>query len=120
MIRKRGRRAFGRCRLPEGHLGILPGAGAMQRVPRVVGVEAALAIITSGRTIRAGEALRPAGPVVATAMRLARTIGEVAVLSGVCYGFIALTCAPGGASRRLAMMLEGTPIAEIDRVLVDC
>jgi 3-hydroxyacyl-CoA dehydrogenase len=43
----------------------------------------------------------------------------VAVLSGVCDGFIAnRLLAPRGAQAE-AMMLEGTPIAEIDRVLVD-
>ena len=42
--------------LPEVHLGLLPGAGGTQRVPRVVGAEAALDIITSGRPIPAAEA----------------------------------------------------------------
>ena len=57
--------------------------------------------------------------VVATAMRLAKRIGKVAVLSGVCDGFIAnRLMAPRGAQAE-AMMLEDTPIAEIDRVLVD-
>jgi len=62
---------------------------------------------------------KTAKPVVATAMRLAKRIGKVAVLSGVCDGFIAnRLLAPRGAQAE-AMMLEGTPIAEIDRVLVD-
>ncbi|MEX0368895.1 MAG: 3-hydroxyacyl-CoA dehydrogenase NAD-binding domain-containing protein [Ruegeria sp.] len=43
--------------LPEVHLGILPGAGGTQRLPRVTGVEAALDLITSGRHVRADEAL---------------------------------------------------------------
>ncbi|TLP69258.1 FAD-dependent oxidoreductase [Parasedimentitalea maritima] len=43
--------------LPEVHLGILPGAGGTQRLPRVAGTEAALDMITSGRPIKAGEAL---------------------------------------------------------------
>jgi len=43
--------------LPEVHLGILPGAGGTQRVPRVVGAAAALDIMTSGRQVRASEAL---------------------------------------------------------------
>ncbi len=34
--------------LPEVLLGVLPGAGGTQRLPRLVGVEAALDIITSG------------------------------------------------------------------------
>ncbi|WP_171176932.1 3-hydroxyacyl-CoA dehydrogenase NAD-binding domain-containing protein [Ruegeria sp. HKCCD8929] len=44
--------------LPEVHLGILPGAGGTQRLPRVTGVEAALDLITSGRHVRADEALK--------------------------------------------------------------
>ena len=37
--------------LPEVKLGILPGAGGTQRLPRVVGVEAALNMIVSGATV---------------------------------------------------------------------
>ncbi len=44
--------------LPEVKLGILPGAGGTQRLPRVVGVEKALSIMVSGDPIRADEALR--------------------------------------------------------------
>lgn len=44
--------------LPEVHLGILPGAGGTQRLPRVAGVEAALDMITTGRHVRAEEALK--------------------------------------------------------------
>ena len=43
--------------LPEVHLGLLPGAGGTQRLPRIVGVDAALDLITSGRTVAAPEAL---------------------------------------------------------------
>ena len=43
--------------LPEVNLGILPGAGGTQRLPRVAGTEAALDMITSGRPIKAAEAL---------------------------------------------------------------
>jgi len=43
--------------LPEVKLGILPGAGGTQRLPRVVGVEEALTIIVSGDPISAAKAL---------------------------------------------------------------
>ncbi len=43
--------------LPEVNLGLIPGAGGTQRLPRVVGVEAALDLMISGRAIGASEAL---------------------------------------------------------------
>lgn len=46
-----------RVGLPEVKLGLLPGAGGTQRLPRLVGVENALEIITSGRFVDADEAL---------------------------------------------------------------
>ncbi len=46
-----------RVGLPEVHLGILPGAGGTQRLPRVAGVEKALDMITTGRHVGAAEAL---------------------------------------------------------------
>jgi 3-hydroxyacyl-CoA dehydrogenase len=47
--------AFG---LPEVKLGLVPGAGGTQRLPRLVGMEAALDLVSSGRTVKAAEALR--------------------------------------------------------------
>jgi len=43
--------------LPEVKLGLLPGAGGTQRLPRLSGIEAALDLITSGRFVDADEAL---------------------------------------------------------------
>jgi 3-hydroxyacyl-CoA dehydrogenase len=45
-----------RVGLPEVHLGLLPGGGGTQRLPRLVGVPAALEIMTTGRQINAAEA----------------------------------------------------------------
>jgi 3-hydroxyacyl-CoA dehydrogenase len=44
--------------LPEVNLGLLPGAGGTQRLPRVVGPETALQMMTSGSQIGAAEALQ--------------------------------------------------------------
>ena len=46
-----------RVGLPEVALGLLPGAGGTQRLPRIVGVEAALDMVTSGRHVPAQQAL---------------------------------------------------------------
>ena len=42
---------------PEVKLGVIPGAGGTQRLPRLVGFEVALNLVTSGRPIKAQEAL---------------------------------------------------------------
>ncbi|WP_201829893.1 3-hydroxyacyl-CoA dehydrogenase NAD-binding domain-containing protein [Microvirga zambiensis] len=44
--------------LPEVKLGLVPGAGGTQRLPRLVGLEAALDLVSSGRMVKAAEALR--------------------------------------------------------------
>ncbi|UWR21950.1 FAD-dependent oxidoreductase [Sulfitobacter sp. S190] len=46
-----------RVGLPEVHLGILPGAGGTQRLPRLTGAQKAVEAITTGRHIKAAEAL---------------------------------------------------------------
>ena len=43
--------------LPEVKLGLLPGAGGTQRLPRLIGAEAAIAAITTGNPIPAARAL---------------------------------------------------------------
>jgi 3-hydroxyacyl-CoA dehydrogenase len=67
--------------LPEVKLGLLPGAGGTQRLPRAVGVERALNMIVSGNPVRAkelrGTALFDAmasGDLRAAALDLARTL----------------------------------------------
>src|SRR5688572_6821637 len=43
---------------PEVNLGIIPGAEGSQRLPRLVGVEAAVDMLVSGRPIKAPDAVR--------------------------------------------------------------
>ena len=46
-----------RVGLPEVNLGLLPGGGGTQRLPRLVGIEAALELLTSGEQVLAPRAL---------------------------------------------------------------
>ncbi|MGB5864799.1 MAG: 3-hydroxyacyl-CoA dehydrogenase NAD-binding domain-containing protein [Sulfitobacter sp.] len=46
-----------RIGLPEVHLGLLPGAGGTQRTPRLAGAQVAIDLATTGRQVKADEAL---------------------------------------------------------------
>ena len=70
--------------LPEVTLGLLPGAGGTQRLPRLIGIRAALDMITSGKPINAQQALQlgaideiAAGELVESAMSFAIRIAKV-------------------------------------------
>ena len=80
--------------LPEVKLGIVPGAGGTQRLPRLAGAAAALELIATGRIVSASEALslgiidsvvagNPIADAIATARKLAsrplRRTGELVV-----------------------------------------
>lgn len=47
-----------RIGLPEVQIGVLPGAGGTQRLPRVVGLQQSIAMITSGQAVDAKKALK--------------------------------------------------------------
>ena len=67
---------------PEVRWAIIPGAGGTQRLPRAIGVSAAMEIILTGRQVDAQEALRlglvhklvPAGEALAEAQRTAEAL----------------------------------------------
>jgi len=70
--------------LPEVLIGILPGAGGTQRLPRLIGPKAALEMIVSGRHVPAEEAhklgvideIAPEGQLKEAAMAFARKIAD--------------------------------------------
>lgn len=57
--------------------------------------------------------------VVATSMKLAKTIGKVPVLSGVCHGFIANRVMSRRSKQAEDLVLEGPSPERIDRVIED-
>jgi 3-hydroxyacyl-CoA dehydrogenase len=57
--------------------------------------------------------------VLATAMQLARRIGKVAVVAGVCHGFIGNRMLAPRQAQANALILEGARPADVDRVLVE-
>jgi enoyl-CoA hydratase len=75
-----------RLGLPEVRLGVTPGAGGTQRLPRIVGVARAKELILTGRILEAAEAERIGlvGEVVppGTAIDRARQLGEEIALRG--------------------------------------
>lgn len=70
--------------LPEVNLGILPGFGGTQRLPRLIGIQAALDMILTGRPVNARKALRtglvdkvvPKEKIVQEAQRFVRALLE--------------------------------------------
>src|SRR5437868_13514628 len=70
--------------LPEVQIGILPGAGGTQRLPRLTGPKVALEMITSGRHVPAAEAHKlglldeivPEGQLQSAAIAFARRVAE--------------------------------------------
>lgn len=57
--------------------------------------------------------------VLATALKLAKRIGKLPVVSGVCYGFIGNRMLEPYAREAHRLVLEGASPAQVDRVLTD-
>jgi len=92
--------------LPEVQLGILPGAGGCQRLPRLIGVRAALDIILAGRSERAAKAFKLGLVDELVPMPLLRSTAVAAAVRLVESG-------PPKRSRRgglMAFLLDGNPL----------
>ncbi len=62
---------------------------------------------------------KTAKPVIATAMRLGKAIGKVAVISRVCHGFIGNRMLGSRQDQANQLILEGARPADVDRVMYD-
>ena len=62
---------------------------------------------------------KTAKPVIATAMQLARKIGKVGVLVGVCYGFVGNRMLAQRQREAQKLILEGAMPWDVDRVIYD-
>jgi 3-hydroxyacyl-CoA dehydrogenase/enoyl-CoA hydratase/3-hydroxybutyryl-CoA epimerase len=97
--------------LPEVQLGLLPGAGGTQRLPRLIGVQAALDLILTGKSVRGAKARK---------LGLVDEVVPEAILVDVAVeharALVASTGRPHASSRRSAReavtraALEGNPI----------
>ncbi|WP_428374469.1 3-hydroxyacyl-CoA dehydrogenase NAD-binding domain-containing protein [Lichenicoccus sp.] len=82
-----------RLGLPEVKIGLLPGAGGTQRLPRLVGIEAALSMILSGDPVTAERA---------AALGLVDRVAAEVLLTEDAVAFALEVAAPGGARRTSA------------------
>jgi enoyl-CoA hydratase/carnithine racemase len=105
---------------PEVNLGIIPGYGGTQRLPRLIGVERAFELLRTGRSIGAREACafgfatgQPTKDVVAAAKALIRRhiAGEVALAP--------VSAAPVALPDKLPAVDIGHHSLAIDAILVD-
>ena len=71
------------------------------------------------RLLEVVRAKQTSKPVIATAMQIAKKIGKVAALSGVCPGFIGNRILFARSQQAQAMLMEGTMPWDIDRALYD-
>jgi 3-hydroxyacyl-CoA dehydrogenase / enoyl-CoA hydratase / 3-hydroxybutyryl-CoA epimerase len=92
--------------LPEVQLGILPGAGGCQRLPRLIGARAALDIILAGKVERAPKALRLGmiDELVPPSILLEVSIAATRKLAG---GWQPARRRPGGI---VGWLLDGNPL----------
>ncbi len=93
-------------------------AAATSRPESVVGLH----FFSPANVMRLLEVVRgakTAGPVLATAMATAKKIGKVAVVAGVCDGFIGNRMLGQRQQQATQLIIEGALPADVDRVLFD-
>ena len=92
--------------LPEVQLGILPGAGGCQRLPRLIGVRAALDIILAGKSERAAKAFKLGMVDELVPSPLLRSVAVAAALRLVASG-VPRRARRGGM---MGLLLDGNPL----------
>ncbi len=93
-------------------------AAATSRPDHVLGLH----FFSPANVMRLLEVVRGAktdGQVLATAMATAKTIGKVAVVAGVCHGFIGNRMLSSRQAQAMQLIVEGALPADVDRVLFD-
>ncbi|KAM3861759.1 peroxisomal bifunctional enzyme [Diretmus argenteus] len=119
-----------RLGLPEVTLGLLPAAGGTQRLPRLIGVPAALDLITTGRHVTAAEALKLGivdqvtdCDIVEVAVKFAQSVAGHSVdgrrlSTRQCPSFPDLDALFEGAMQRVCQSARGTiaPVACVQAV----
>jgi enoyl-CoA hydratase/3-hydroxyacyl-CoA dehydrogenase len=110
VARKGISRLFGQ---PEVRLGIIPGAGGTQRLPRLIDFDAAWRVLRTGGSLSGEEALRLGliaeeveGDVVSRAVELARTLKPSAPLPSPRVPAVPSEIDLGGLSRRIDEILR--------------
>ncbi|MGD8869594.1 MAG: 3-hydroxyacyl-CoA dehydrogenase NAD-binding domain-containing protein, partial [Gemmatimonadales bacterium] len=94
--------------LPEVQLGILPAAGGCQRLPRLIGLRAALDIILTGRPVGAGQALQ-LGLIDELVPKSQLREAALAAAQRLVAGWRARRRGPGGVA---ALLLDRNPIGQ--------
>jgi 3-hydroxyacyl-CoA dehydrogenase len=93
-------------------------AAATQRPELVIGLH----FFSPANVMRLLEVVRGARTskqVIATSMQLAKKIGKIAALVGVCHGFVGNRMLAARQAQAMAMLMEGAMPWDIDKVLYD-
>jgi 3-hydroxyacyl-CoA dehydrogenase len=87
--------------LPEVLLGLIPGAGGTQRLPRLIGIEAALNMVESGESVRASE--------LANSGMFDRVVNQRVIEAAIEHA-LALAARPGALPRARDVSLDAASV----------